>query len=241
MIRSIKLMAITLFFASIISCKKDPVANVTPTVSITTPSDNAIFVTGENIIITSMANDADGSISKVEFYDGTTLLGTATFSPLSSIAPFPYTYTWANASPGNHIITVKAIDNSGAVTTSSPINITVNIGFKATLNGASERPNPNASTATGSSIASFNITTKILNISTIYTGITPTAGHIHTGAATVAGPIIFGFPSLAPPIVFTTIPLTTVQEADLMGNLLYVNLHTAAFPGGEIRGQLIKQ
>ena len=226
-------MAIALFFSSIISCKKDPVANVTPTVSITTPADNAIFITGENIILTSTANDADGSISKVEFYDGPTLLGTSTSSP--------YTYTWANASAGNHIITVKATDNTGAVTTSSPINITVNIGFKATLNGASERPNPNASTATGSSTASFNITTKILNISTIYTGITPTAGHIHTGAAAVAGPITFGFAGLTSPIVFTTIPLTAVQEADLRANLMYVNLHTVAFPGGEIRGQLIKQ
>ncbi len=241
MIRLIKLMSITLFFSTIISCKKDLVANVTPTVNITTPSDNAIFITGENIILASAANDADGSISKVEFFDGTTLLGTATTSPLSPFFPPAFTFTWANASPGNHIITAKATDNTGAVTTSSPINITVNIGFKAILNGASERPNPNTSTATGSSIASFNITTKILNISTIYTGITPVAGHIHTGAATVAGPIIFGFPALTPPIVFTTIPLTTVQEADLIANLLYVNLHTAAFPGGEIRDQLIKQ
>jgi hypothetical protein len=35
--------------------------------------------------------------------------------------------------------------------------------------------------------------------------------------------------------------LNATQEADLMGNLMYVNLHTVAFPGGEIRGQLLKQ
>lgn len=183
--------------------------------------------------LTSAASDADGSISKVEFYNGATLLGTATSSP--------FTFTWAGAAPGTYSITAKATDNKGAVTTSSPINITVNVGFKATLNGANERPNPNASTATGSSTASFNVTTKILTITTTYTGITPSAGHIHTGAASIAGPITFGFTSLTSPIVFTTVPLTPAQETDLMANLMYVNLHTTAFPGGEIRGQLIKQ
>ncbi len=50
-----------------------------------------------------------------------------------------------------------------------------------------------------------------------------------------------GFTSLTSPITFTTPALTATQEADLMANQMYVNLHTVAFPGGEIRGQLIKQ
>ncbi len=233
MIRITKLAVMALCILNITACKKDPVANVNPTVSITSPSDNATFTTPENITLTSTASDADGSISKVEFYDGPTLLGAATASP--------FTYTWANAAAGPHTITTKATDNSGAVTTSSPINITVNIGFKATLNGANERPTANISTATGSSNASFNITTKIVTITTTYTGLTPTAGHIHTGNVNIAGPVTFGFSSLSSPIVFTTIALNATQEADLMGNLMYVNLHTAAFPGGEIRGQLLKQ
>ncbi len=233
MIRITKLAAIALCFLNITSCKKEPAANVIPTVSITSPADNATFTTPENITLTSTASDADGSISKVEFYDGTTLIGTASASP--------FTYTWANAAAGPHSITAKATDNLGAVTTSSPINITVNIGFKATLNGANERPNANISTATGSSTASFNITTKIINITTTYTGLTPTAGHIHTGSVNIAGPVTFGFSALSSPIVFTTIALNATQETDLMGNLMYVNLHSVAFPGGEIRGQLLKQ
>ncbi len=50
-----------------------------------------------------------------------------------------------------------------------------------------------------------------------------------------------GFTCLTSPITFTTPALTATQEADLMANQMYVNLHTVAFPGGEIRGQLIKQ
>jgi len=230
---TIKMMAITLCLG-ITSCKKIPVPNVAPTVSISTPADKAVFITGENIILTSSASDTDGTISKVEFFDGPTLLGSATATP--------YTYTWANASPGNHVLTVKATDNSGAITTSLPINITVNIGFKATLNGASERPDPVTTVATGTSIGSYNITTKVLSVTTSYSGIVITAGHLHKGDATVAGPVIFGFSSpLASPINFMSPVLNSIEEADLMGNLLYVNLHSMAFPGGEIRGQLLKQ
>ena len=116
-----------------------------------------------------------------------------------------------------------------------------NITFKATLSGANEAPNPNASTATGNSTATFNTTTKILTVTTTYTGLTPTLGHVHKGAVGVAGGVIFPFTNLASPIVLTTPALDATQEADLMANLYYTNLHTAAFPGGEIRGQLIKQ
>ncbi|MGI8581561.1 MAG: CHRD domain-containing protein [Chitinophagaceae bacterium] len=172
-------------------------------------------------------------LSKVEFYNGATLLGSATTSP--------YTFTWSGATAGTYAITAKATDNSGAVTTSSVVNITVNVGFSATLSGANERPTPVTSTATGTSVASFNVTTKIISIVTTYTGLTPTAGHIHSGAATVAGPVTFGFTTLISPITFTTPALNATQEADLMANQMYVNLHTVALPGGEIRGQLIKQ
>ena len=115
-----------------------------------------------------------------------------------------------------------------------------NVSFAATLNGASETP-ANASTATGSSTGTYNTTTKILTVTTTYTGLTPVAGHIHKGAVGVPGNVVFPFTSLTSPIVFTSGALDATQEADLMAGLYYVNLHTAAFGGGEIRGQLLKQ
>ncbi len=83
--------------------------------------------------------------------------------------------------------------------------------------------------------------TKILTITTTYSGVTATAGHIHKAAVGVNGGVIFPFTNLASPINLTTPPLDAAQEADLMAELYYVNIHSAAFPGGEIRGQLIKQ
>ena len=119
-----------------------------------------------------------------------------------------------------------------------------NILFRATLNGANERPTPNTSTGAGTSTLIFNNDTKIFTVTTSYSGLTgtPTGGHVHKGDVTIAGPVIFNFgTTLATPITFTSIAIDASQEADLKAGLWYTNVHTVAFPGGEIRGQLIKQ
>lgn len=238
MLSTIKFMAILLIFSGITSCSKTTavVANISPTVSITSPADNSSFASPASITITAAASDADGSISKVEFYNGATLLGTATTSP--------YTFTWTNVAEGKYTITAKATDNTGAVTTSSIINVSVNSSFKATLSGANERPTPNTSPATGSSTLIFNNDTKTFTVTTTYSGLTAaaTGGHIHRGDATVSGPVIFPFTNVTvSPIVYTSAALSAADEADLRAGNFYVNIHSSLNPGGEIRGQLIKQ
>jgi hypothetical protein len=111
--------------------------------------------------------------------------------------------------------------------------------FNATLNGASEVPGNN-STATGTAVLSFNNTTKTFSITVTHSIASPSGGHIHMGAAGVNGNVVFPFTNLVSPISFTSPALTAAQETDLKANLFYVNIHTAAFQGGEIRGQLIK-
>ncbi len=113
------------------------------------------------------------------------------------------------------------------------------ISFYADLKGSNEVP-PNSSTASGNTIATFNKDTKILTVVTSYSGMTVTAGHIHKGAAGSTGDAVFPFTTTASPIMFTSSALNAGQETDLMANLYYVNLHSTAYPDGEIRGQLIK-
>ena len=112
--------------------------------------------------------------------------------------------------------------------------------FKATLTGAQEVP-ANASTATGDATLTFNTTTKIFTLAVTHTIASPTNGHIHKAAVGVSGGVIFPFASFTSPISYTSPALDATQEADLNAGLYYVNIHTAAFPNGEIRGQLIKQ
>jgi len=112
------------------------------------------------------------------------------------------------------------------------------VSFNATLYGASEVPT-NTSTATGTATLSYNKNTKVFTLNVTYSGITPTDGHVHVGAIGVDGPVVFPLTSLTSPISYTSPALTTAQEAEILANQYYVNLHTTAFPGGEIRGQLI--
>lgn len=93
-------------------------ANVPPTVSLTAPAANSSYTAPASITISATAADSDGTIAKVAFYNGSTLLSTATAAP--------YTYTWSNVAAGSYTITAVATDNGGASTTSSAVTVTVN-------------------------------------------------------------------------------------------------------------------
>lgn len=125
-------------------------------------------------------------------------------------------------------------DDDDPVPTPTPTIVT----FNATLNGANEVP-ANDSDATGTATLTYNKTTKIFAIGVIYTGLTPIMGHVHVGAVGVNGPALFTFTDLMSPISYVSPVLTAAQEADLLANKYYVNLHTEAIQSGEIRGQLI--
>ncbi|HET7186973.1 MAG TPA: CHRD domain-containing protein [Gemmatimonadaceae bacterium] len=128
--------------------------------------------------------------------------------------------------------------------------------FIATMTGANERPTPNTSTATGT--ATYVLTGNLLSYVVTVNGLTaPASGaHIHVGASTVAGPIVVPYTVSATQsgVVSTgTIDLTfpiasgnSTITGDSLKVLLnngnaYTNVHNSSFPGGEIRGQIIKQ
>jgi hypothetical protein len=107
------------------------------------------------------------------------------------------------------------------------------------LMGSNEVPTNN-STAMGTATLKFNNTTKVFTITVTHDLSSITSGHIHKGTAGTNGSVVFPFTALVSPISYTSAPLNAEQEADLMANLYYVNLHSSAFTAGEIRGQLVK-
>ena len=130
----------------------------------------------------------------------------------------------------------------GSCKKSDTVMVNTKVTFNATLIGASET-SANASTATGTGTFTYDKTTYILTGTVTFTGITPTGAHIHKGAVGVAGGVIFplGSGTITSPISFTSPVLDATQQSDLLANLYYVNIHSTAFPGGEIRGQLLQQ
>ncbi|MGN6417003.1 MAG: Ig-like domain-containing protein [Pseudobacter sp.] len=101
--------------------------NTKPSVSLTSPSNNASYFAGANIKLTATAADSDGSVSKVEFFQGTEKIGEATTAP--------YTVVWSNVQAGTYSITAKAIDNLNASEVSTAISVTVNPSTRWSLLG----------------------------------------------------------------------------------------------------------
>ncbi len=113
--------------------------------------------------------------------------------------------------------------------------------LKAKLSGANEVP-ANASAGSGMLDASLDKQTNVLTWTVTYVGLSGPvrAGHFHGPAAAGANAgVALGFSgSLESPIKGSA-TLTPAQVADLMAGKWYVNLHTAASPGGEVRGQVM--
>jgi hypothetical protein len=114
--------------------------------------------------------------------------------------------------------------------------------MKATLDGASEVP-ANATAGKGTADIDYDAASKKLTWKLTYSGLTgpATAAHFHgpAEAGKNAG-VAVAIPGAALSPAEGSATLTDAQAADLMAGKYYVNIHTAANPGGEIRGQVTK-
>ncbi|GAA4242965.1 glycoside hydrolase family 6 protein [Dactylosporangium darangshiense] len=102
----------------------------TPTVAITSPTNGSTFTAPATVSLAANASVTNSTISKVEFYNGSALLGTDTSSP--------YTFSWANVAAGSYSLTAKAYSAANATATSSAVAITVTTGG----NGGTHVDNP---------------------------------------------------------------------------------------------------
>lgn len=111
------------------------VTNLPPRVVITKPKNGATILGPTNIGICATAfNPERGTVTQVEFFEGTNSLGVVTNVPViyvtNKYGVFPiqnisYCLKWSNAPAGAYTLTAVATDNDGASTTSSPVDITV--------------------------------------------------------------------------------------------------------------------
>jgi hypothetical protein len=114
------------------------------------------------------------------------------------------------------------------------------VTYKGTLSGAAEVP-PVTSKGTGSAVVTVDPATKAISWTVTYSGLSgpATAAHIHCGAAAGANAgVAVKFDNPASPITGAG-SLTDAQLADMQAGKCYVNVHTDANKGGEIRAQLL--
>ncbi len=110
--------------------------------------------------------------------------------------------------------------------------------FDALLNGDQETP-PVASGAGGLAVATLTANLDTLVYKVTFHGLTPTAAHFHRGAAGASGPVILPLTQSNYPNFYAgRVPVSADVASDFIRGDVYVNIHTAAHPNGEIRGQM---
>ena len=90
-----------------------------PTVSLTSPVNGTNFLPTATIVLSATATDPDGSVAKVEFYEGDTKIGESTTAP--------YTLSLSNLPEGAYTFTARATDNVGALAVSPASHVTVSV------------------------------------------------------------------------------------------------------------------
>lgn len=100
-----------------ISTSAPPPSNQPPAVAMTSPASGASFTAPATISVAASATDSDGTIAKVDFFAGTTLL--------ASDSAAPYALSWSNVAAGTYVLKAVATDDDGAATTSGTVTITV--------------------------------------------------------------------------------------------------------------------
>lgn len=146
----------------------------------------------------------------------------------------------------NALLSVAALLVMGLTLTScnddddtNPVVVAPN-QYTATIDGKSEKPASTTSTAVGAFNGRLDETTRTLSYTVTYSGMTPTMGHLHRVTnPDGTGGVEVPFPSLTSPIVGST-TLTQAKMDSLKNGFFYANLHSAAYPNGEIRGDIKK-
>ncbi|HEY8876272.1 MAG TPA: Ig-like domain-containing protein, partial [Roseateles sp.] len=99
-------------------------SNTAPAVAVTSPTASGSYSAGTSVTLSAAASDSDGTVTKVEFFDGASLLG--------SVTSAPYNLSWT-ATLGSHSFTARATDNLGAQTTSAAVAISITTGANVVL------------------------------------------------------------------------------------------------------------
>lgn len=116
------------------------------------------------------------------------------------------------------------------------------VKFNVVLNGLNAVPS-DVSSGTANFVGTYDKGTKVLTFKVTYSGITPTLWHFHKGDKTTAnGPVVYSLgANPKTPFENKTVALSALQETDLLYGNWYVNIHSALYPNGEIRAQLLPQ
>ena len=212
-----------------------------PPVDTTNPTVAAVqapaAVVNRTVTLTVTATDNVG-VTAVRFLVDGVLLGTV------NTAPYSIDWDTSGETEGDHTVTAAADDAAGNTATSAAATFTVQnvLAFAVSPSGNEEVP-ATGSQATAQADLTINVATGDVQGSLTTSNIVATAAHIHDAFAGSNGGVLIGLDQDAVDSSLFTVPAGSTLDAAgvdrLLSGALYVNVHSAAEPGGEIRGQIL--
>ena len=177
-----------------------------PTVSLTTPVSGASFTAPVSIAIAASATTTSGSITKVDFYNGSMIIGTDTTAP--------YNMTWNSVGAGSYVLTARATTSGGQTGTSAAVTV-----------GVASAPAPRTFRVafTASADHSTNVTSYLLKV-------VPNGAHLDSGTPLLSSNLGKPAPSATQEIVVDQTSVITTLPAGT-----YSATVTAIGPGGQTR------
>ncbi len=177
------------------------------------------------------------TVSSVDFLVDGTVVG--------SVNAEPYTIDWdtSTIADGDHEVTAQVMDSANRTATSDAVTYTVNNNPVIHVELSNDQVLPAVdSDATAAGDITVNLVSGAVTGGITIDGLTATLAHIHRGFAGVNGPVIVDFEADPnDPARWNAVAdgMLSPEDVDnLLAGALYVNVHSAAHPAGEIRGQL---
>ena len=211
-----------------------------PPVDTTAPTISAVLAPAainRVVELTVTATDNVG-VTAVRFFVDGTLLGNV------NAAPYVIDWDTSGETEGDHDLSAEAEDAAGNIATSATAVVTVRnvLAFAVTASGNEEVPVTDTLASAQADLI-VNVATGDIQGTLTTTGVAATAAHIHDAFAGMNGSILVPLDQDAiEPTIFTVPAGTLLDPAGidrLLAGALYVNVHSVAAPGGEIRGQIL--
>ncbi|WP_199442652.1 glycoside hydrolase family 48 protein [Umezawaea beigongshangensis] len=136
-------------------------ANAAPTISLTAPAAGATYNAPGTIPLSASALDSDGTIAKVEFFDGDRLLATDTAAPFEG--------SWSSVPSGQYSISARATDDRGGTAVTTPVSVKV-------IDGPTVVATPSTVSVKQGSTGTFGVALASAPTSTVVVALTRTAG-----------------------------------------------------------------
>ena len=209
--------------------------------------------TRDTMCLSVAVSGIEDSITAFGIYDGSTVNDSIAVDLLPSLQGTQVTHSLTGLDVtaqrivkflrGDYSIIVTSVNHPGGLI-GGRIHLETDMSFFAVMNAANETDS-SSSIGYGLAVFELKIDTSFMKVNCVVQGLSDviTGAHLHFGKPGVSGPVVVDLTSLiSGNVIGGVIDSSDVKQIldSLLAGNVYINVHTATYPNGEIRGQLVQ-